>query len=83
METRCGSPHYLPPEIVLGQKYGPKVDIWSLGVLLYVSLTGRFPFSGSNVEEIYDAIVSLEPEFPSSMSRGMRGPREAWRRVRC
>ncbi|KAI8929967.1 hypothetical protein BC831DRAFT_441763 [Entophlyctis helioformis] len=45
MLTRCGTPHYMAPEMELGQPYtGPEVDIWSMGVTLYVLYTGRFPF---------------------------------------
>ena len=43
----CGSFHYCCPEILARESYfGPDVDVWSLGVLLYAALTGYFPFAG-------------------------------------
>jgi len=39
METFCGSPSYVSPEIIKKQKYyGEKVDVWSLGITLYIML---------------------------------------------
>ena len=43
----CGTPSYMSPEIVRKHEYdGKPVDMWALGVLLYVMLTGTFPFRG-------------------------------------
>eukprot|EP01060_Flectonema_neradi_P015408 TRINITY_DN2200_c0_g2_i3.p1 TRINITY_DN2200_c0_g2~~TRINITY_DN2200_c0_g2_i3.p1 ORF type:complete len:339 (+),score=34.19 TRINITY_DN2200_c0_g2_i3:53-1069(+) len=44
--TICGSPSYMAPEIISRQQYTNKVDIWSLGVILYELLTLRKPFTG-------------------------------------
>ncbi|OMJ91763.1 hypothetical protein SteCoe_5664 [Stentor coeruleus] len=51
-----GSPFYLAPEVLLGY-YDEKVDIWSLGVVLYVMVTGLAPYSGKNVKEIVNQII--------------------------
>jgi MAP/microtubule affinity-regulating kinase len=43
----CGTPSYMPPEIVQKKDYlGPPTDVWSCGILLYTILSGSFPFRG-------------------------------------
>lgn len=45
----CGTPTYMPPEIVQKREYiGHPADIWSCGILLYTLLCGFFPFKGKN-----------------------------------
>ena len=45
MSTKCGTPAFVPPELVLGRMYGPKCDMWSAGCTLYMLLCGRPPFN--------------------------------------
>ena len=42
----CGSPLYMAPEILFGHAYNYKVDVWSLGVLLYEMIFGYCPYEG-------------------------------------
>ncbi|CDH49082.1 br serine threonine-protein kinase 2-like [Lichtheimia corymbifera JMRC:FSU:9682] len=59
LATSCGSPHYASPEIVVGKPYyGPATDVWSCGVLLYVLLTGHFPFDDDHVPRLLAKIRS-------------------------
>lgn len=64
--TWCGSPIYTPPEVVLRQQYnGISMDIWSLGVVLYVLVTGGMPWRlESNVVKNIDDLIAGNYEIP-------------------
>lgn len=46
LTTNCGTPVYMAPEIWAGNAYDNKVDVWSLGVVMYYLLSGTHPFLG-------------------------------------
>ena len=56
--SRVGSTNYVSPE-VLSQSYTEKCDIWSAGVILFLLLSGTFPFSGSDDRELFAKIKSI------------------------
>ena len=61
----CGTPSYMPPEILKREKYiACYSDIWSLGVLFYSMLFGKFPFRGKNEEELLEKINEGKLIFP-------------------
>lgn len=56
-----GSPLYMAPEILLKKKYDARVDLWSVGVIMYECLFGRAPYSSSNFRELAEKIKSQLP----------------------
>nr|AAA34559.1 cell cycle protein (DBF2) [Saccharomyces cerevisiae] len=52
--SMVGSPDYMALEVLEGKKYDFTVDYWSLGCMLFESLVGYTPFSGSSTNETYD-----------------------------
>ena len=62
-ETLClGTPLYMAPELVLKKPYGKSVDIWALGVIAHIILTGIPPHNGRTKQTIFDSICNLEPK---------------------
>ncbi|CAG9332074.1 unnamed protein product [Blepharisma stoltei] len=51
LTARCGSPGYVAPEILRKIPYGNKVDVFSVGIVLYMILSGHTPFSGRNSKQ--------------------------------
>ena len=62
--TRCGTPSYCAPELLSGEGYGKAVDIWSLGVLTYVVLTGQLPFVGKDRSDLFARIQRGQYTYP-------------------
>jgi calcium/calmodulin-dependent protein kinase I len=52
LTDKCGTPCYLAPEMLRGQGYGLKCDIFSLGSVFFNLVTGFYLFNGSNAEEV-------------------------------
>ncbi|MFJ2022996.1 serine/threonine-protein kinase [Streptomyces sp. NPDC087897] len=60
-----GSPEYISPERVLGQRPGPESDLWSLGVVLYAAVEGMSPYRRSHTPATLQAVLSAEPQTPA------------------
>ncbi|ELA41673.1 CAMK/CAMKL/KIN1 protein kinase [Vittaforma corneae ATCC 50505] len=70
LKTFCGSLYFAAPELLLGHTYnGPEVDIWSLGVILYVMLCGKVPFDDESVRELQNKIKVASFEYTVSLSK--------------
>jgi len=82
LTTRCGTPSYCAPELLSGEGYGKAVDIWSLGVLTYVVLTGVQPFVGTDRQDLFRRIQKGQYTYPGERTdhggagarRGSCGP---------
>ena len=59
-----GTPYYMSPEMIDGQSY-PQSDIWSIGVIVYLSLTGKYPFDSLDNKDLFELIkkkqINIEP----------------------
>lgn len=57
-----GTPAYLAPEVLRNKGYNRSLDMWSVGVIIYVSLSGTFPFNED--EDIHDQIQNAAFMYP-------------------
>ncbi|KAG6532047.1 phosphoenolpyruvate carboxylase kinase 2-like [Zingiber officinale] len=65
MRGIVGTPWYVAPEVVSGREYGEKVDVWSIGVVMYMMLAGGVPpFYGDTAAETFEAVVRANLRFP-------------------
>jgi Protein kinase domain len=72
-QTSLGSPLYMAPEIMNGDVYGSKADVWSCGIVLFEMLFGYCPYGHCNIKEMLDiynndknGIVIPSEEYPIS-----------------
>ncbi|CAM1298173.1 SNRK (predicted) [Pycnogonum litorale] len=73
LETSCGSLAYSAPEILLGDSYdAPAVDVWSLGVILFMLVCGQAPFQEVNDSETLTMILDCKYTIPCYVSEGCR-----------
>lgn len=73
LETRCGSPCFTAPEVITGVTYdGRKVDIWGLGVVLYIMLVGRLPFEDDNKPGLFRKICAGRYSLPVCISQNAK-----------
>jgi len=62
----CGSDFYLAPEVIKQEEYGREIDIWSVGVVCYVVLSGSLPFFHNVLHKLYRQIVERDLSFPET-----------------
>jgi calcium-dependent protein kinase len=62
MKSRVGTPLYLAPEVLAGH-YDYKADLWSCGVILFILLSGRYPFTGETEKELFFNILNGEVDY--------------------
>lgn len=57
LKSQVGSPHYVAPEVLREEPYGPVVDTWAVGVIFHIMLTRRYPFAGETIQETLELVV--------------------------
>ncbi|MDP2437931.1 MAG: protein kinase, partial [archaeon] len=73
LKDNLGSLHYSAPEIWSSTPYrGPEVDVWALGVTLYLLVTGVFPFGGTTPAEVILEIQEYDVWFPPEVGKDLR-----------
>ena len=59
--TLCGTPEYLPPELIFNFGHDKTSDLWSLGVLIYEMVMGRTPFAPKKQDNITELFTNIGP----------------------
>jgi len=66
-KTFCGTPEYIAPEMLLKKGHDTRVDIWSIGILMFELLSGYSPFVAKSNQELYQNIKRLKIQWPKDM----------------
>ncbi|XP_049991901.1 sperm motility kinase 2B-like [Alexandromys fortis] len=73
LDRHCGAYSFGAPELFLGKLYdGPKIDIWTVGVVLYFMVVGKVPFDAVTVPELRRQVVSGKYTVPSNLSEELQ-----------
>ncbi|CAD8128593.1 unnamed protein product [Paramecium sonneborni] len=65
LKQKIGTPYFIAPEVI-DQNYNTKCDIWSCGVILYTLMSGKPPFNGTNIDDLYKNIKQGSVDFNGS-----------------
>tara|TARA_B100000795_G_C22800881_1_gene441861 strand:- start:1608 stop:2981 length:1374 start_codon:yes stop_codon:yes gene_type:complete len=68
IQTVCGSPLYMAPEIMKNKKYDFKSDLWSIGIIFYEMLVGHTPFKAKNIFDLMTQIEKNEIILPKDIN---------------
>ena len=66
-KTFCGTPEYIAPEMLMKKGHDTRVDIWSIGILMFELLSGYSPFVAKTNQELYQNIRRLKIQWPKDM----------------
>jgi len=96
LKTSCGSPGYVAPEVLTNEDYDSSVDLWSIGVIIYILLCGYPPFYADNAPSLFKKIMECRYDFDDSSWDGVsedakdlirhllvKNPKERWTAKQC
>jgi calcium/calmodulin-dependent protein kinase I len=63
LKDKCGSPGFMAPEVLEGEEYDSKADVFSVGVVCFALLTGKLPFASRQVKDVIDKNQKCEVKF--------------------
>jgi len=71
LQTSCGTPYYVAPEVLFASKRGgydgEKADSWSVGVILFLLLSGELPFMNEDMNKLYEEIKTMKIRYPKEI----------------
>lgn len=67
-KTMLGSPIYMAPEVLKGEIYSNKADIWSLGVVIFEMIYGVCPFQSNSIANLIEVLNTKDLHFPGPIS---------------
>lgn len=67
IQTVCGSPMWMAPEIIKNKQYNIKSDLWSIGVIFFQMLTGKTPFQANNILDLIKKIEKSSINIPNNI----------------
>lgn len=73
LTKQCGTPFFVSPEILMRQPYDQQSDMWSVGCIIFLLLSGNLPFMGRSQKELFRKIVSGKYEFKEADWAGVSG----------
>ncbi|CAE7823293.1 mlkA [Symbiodinium microadriaticum] len=78
----CGSDFYLAPEVIKQEEYGREIDIWAVGVITFVVLSGALPFFNPVLHKLYRQIVERDVSFADDRWRAVSAGAQVGRKWR-
>ncbi len=71
ISKQCGTPYFVAPEVILGDGYDTRADMWSVGVIVYSLLSGTLPFNGRRHLDLYQKIIAGQYTFDKDKWEGV------------